>query len=338
MHSDGCISPIRVLLVEDHEPFRRFVRTTLTKQKDLYIVAETGNGLDAVSKCLELKPDLVLMDIGLPGLNGIEAARRIRALVPTCRIVFLTQESASEIAREALNLGASGYVLKAHASNDLMAAIAAAQEGRQFVSKAVALHNDDVRPAVSGDHQRETLSLQQQGSAVRHLVHFYPDEASLLAGFTEFIQGTLASGNAVIAIITESHRKEILQLLQARGLDVAKVMDAGRFVPVDVDESLASFIVDGLPDSIGFLRFADELVKKVKAMNQAARVLACGEMSPILWSQGNGGAAVQLEQLWSQLARMHDLEIYCGYMLTSSQRKGEIYNGICAAHSSNHSF
>ena len=83
MEARKGISATRILVVEDHEPFRRFIRSLLGVRSDLEVIAETGDGLDAVSKCVELKPDLVLMDIGLPGLNGIEAARRILAQVPT---------------------------------------------------------------------------------------------------------------------------------------------------------------------------------------------------------------------------------------------------------------
>src|SRR5262245_7557727 len=128
MHDAGTTLITRVLLVEDHELFRKFVRTTLRERQDLQLAAETADGLDAVAKCVELQPDLVLMDIGLPGLNGIEAARRIRSLAPACKIVFLTQESSPDIVQEALNLGANGYVIKAHAASDLLAAIAAAAE------------------------------------------------------------------------------------------------------------------------------------------------------------------------------------------------------------------
>ncbi len=105
MSDDGSCLPTRVLLVEDHEPFRRFVRAKLQQHQGVLLAGETDNGLDAVSKSVELQPDLILMDVGLPGLNGIEATRRIRALAPACKIVFLTQESLPEIVHEALKLG-----------------------------------------------------------------------------------------------------------------------------------------------------------------------------------------------------------------------------------------
>lgn len=338
MSDDGSMVSARVLLVEDHEPFRGFVRAKLQEQRDLLLIAETGNGLDAVARCVELQPNLVLMDIGLPGLNGLEAARRIRALVPACKIIFLTQESSAEIVQEALKLGASGYVIKAHAANDLRPALDAAVEGRQFVSSVVAPF-----PGVGGADAEASNSVHETlphkpGPANSHSVHFYSDETSLLAGFTGFIHDTLKSGKAVIAIVTEPHRKQIFQSLHEHDLDVAAAMDAGRFVSVDVGETLASFMVDDLPDPERFFRFAGDLVKKVKAMNHDARVLACGEMSPTLWSWGNERAAVQVEHLASQLVRMYNVETFCAYAVTSSQRKSETYEAICAAHTSVHSF
>lgn len=125
---------IRILLVEDFEPFRLFTKSLLQEKPDNQIVGEASDGLQAVLMAKELDPDLILMDIGLPGLNGIEAARQIRAFVPKSRIVFLTQESSAEIVLEALGLGALGYVHKPRAGNDLLRAITAVLQGRQFVS------------------------------------------------------------------------------------------------------------------------------------------------------------------------------------------------------------
>jgi DNA-binding NarL/FixJ family response regulator len=84
----------------------------------LQVIGEAADGLEAVQKALELKPDLVLMDIGLPSLNDIDAARQIRKLVPESRIIFLSQESSAEMVQEALSLGAQGYVSNVNAARD----------------------------------------------------------------------------------------------------------------------------------------------------------------------------------------------------------------------------
>jgi DNA-binding NarL/FixJ family response regulator len=115
------LSLVRVLLAEDFEPFRRFIHTTL--QTELQIIAGVSDGLEAVSKAEEPQPDLILLDIGLPTHNGIEAARQIHLLSPQSKILFVSQESSADVIEEATNSGALGYVVKAHAATDLLDAV-----------------------------------------------------------------------------------------------------------------------------------------------------------------------------------------------------------------------
>ena len=125
---------IRILVVDDFEPIRKSVCAALRERRDLLVIGEASDGLEAVQKAVELKPDLVLMDIGLPSQNGIEAARQIFNLVLKIKILFLSQESSPEVILEALSFGASGYVVKINAGTDLLPAIEAAISNRQFVS------------------------------------------------------------------------------------------------------------------------------------------------------------------------------------------------------------
>jgi DNA-binding NarL/FixJ family response regulator len=100
----------------------------------LQVICEVSDGLEAVQKAQELQPDLILLDIGLPGLNGIEVARKIRKLVPQSKILFVSQESSADVIKEALSLGAMGYVIKARAASELLAAVDAVRTGGRFVS------------------------------------------------------------------------------------------------------------------------------------------------------------------------------------------------------------
>jgi DNA-binding NarL/FixJ family response regulator len=136
-NGDRSGSRIRVLVVDDNEPFRRFVRTTLGTRPELLIIGEASDGLEAVQKAEELQPGLIVLDIGLPSLNGMEAARRIRELSPNSKILFLSQESSVEVVQEALSLGALGYVIKFHAARDLLVAVEAVLGNQQFVSRTV---------------------------------------------------------------------------------------------------------------------------------------------------------------------------------------------------------
>jgi len=102
----------------------------LGKSLDLRVIAEVSDGLEAVHKAAELKPDLILLDIGLPTINGIEAARQICKLSPESKIVFLSQESSADIVEEALSTGACGYVVKAKAATQLLAVVDAVLQTR----------------------------------------------------------------------------------------------------------------------------------------------------------------------------------------------------------------
>jgi DNA-binding NarL/FixJ family response regulator len=130
---------IRILIVEDHKPFLHFVSSTLRQRENVKVVGEVQDGLEAVQRAQELQPDLILLDIGLPGLNGIDAAYRIRTVAPDARILFLSQESSAEVVQEAFALGAWGYVIKAQAARELPVAIDQVICGTKFASQGLGL-------------------------------------------------------------------------------------------------------------------------------------------------------------------------------------------------------
>lgn len=133
-------APVRILVVDDYEPWRRFERLTLLVHTELQIIGECSDGDEAIQKAEELKPDLILLDIGLPSLNGIEAARRIRQVSPSSKILFVTENRSPDIAAEALSTGAAGYVVKSNGASELLPAIKAVIEGKQFLSASMAGH------------------------------------------------------------------------------------------------------------------------------------------------------------------------------------------------------
>ena len=133
---------VRVLVVDDHEPFRRFVSSTLENQPNLQIIGEAQDGISAIHQAEALQPDLILLDIGLPGLNGIEVARRIGQTSSTSRIIFLTQESSADVVREAFGLGAWGYVTKVQAGLELLIAVESVMQSKQFRSSGLDGHGD----------------------------------------------------------------------------------------------------------------------------------------------------------------------------------------------------
>lgn len=130
-------SRYRVLIAEDSEPFRWFIRSKLESLRSLDIICEVSDGAEAVKKAKELQPDLVLLDVGLPSLNGIAAAQQIRRLSPQSRIVFVSLEASPEVVHAALRVGGSGYVAKTAAGTDLHPAIEAALQNSQFVTEGL---------------------------------------------------------------------------------------------------------------------------------------------------------------------------------------------------------
>jgi DNA-binding NarL/FixJ family response regulator len=130
--------PIRVLLVDDFKPWHGVISATLQKQPELQVIGQVFDGFNAVQQAQELQPDLILLDIGLPTLNGIEAARQIGEVSPNSKILFVSENRSPDIAEEALRTGASGYVVKSDVANELLPAIGAVLEGKHFLSISLA--------------------------------------------------------------------------------------------------------------------------------------------------------------------------------------------------------
>jgi DNA-binding NarL/FixJ family response regulator len=128
-------SSSRILVVEDSEPFRNFICSTICERPELQIVGEVGDGLEAVQSAGKLRPDLIVLDIGLPSLNGIEVARRIRKLSEESKVLFVSQESSADVVQEALGTGAHGYVVKTDAGRELLEGVNAVLRGQQFVGR-----------------------------------------------------------------------------------------------------------------------------------------------------------------------------------------------------------
>src|SRR5262249_55967010 len=189
--------PVTILVVDDFEPFRRFVCPILEWDAGLRIVGEASDGLKAVQKIQELQPDLILLDIGLPGLNGMEVARRASKVAPNARILFVSQESSFDVIQEGLGLGALGYVHKQHVASDLLDAIKTVLAGRQFVSSSLKDYEYFKRGNVQSPRRHEALVCS--GDAV------------LLESFTGFISAAQKAGNPAIVIATQTHLDDIFQ-------------------------------------------------------------------------------------------------------------------------------
>jgi len=129
---------LRILVADDHEVVRQGVRILLQTQAGWEVCGEAATGREAVAKTEKLKPDIVILDIAMPEMNGVEAARRIRKARPETRILVLTIHESEDLVRELLEAGVSGYLLKTDAGRDLIAAVEALNEGKPFFTSKVA--------------------------------------------------------------------------------------------------------------------------------------------------------------------------------------------------------
>ena len=163
-------SLIRILLADDHRLVRQGFRLILQSQVDMEVIGETGNGREAVEKAVALRPDVVVMDVTMPELNGIEATRRIRTSAPNSHVLALSVHRDGVYVREIVRAGADGYILKESADTELLTAVRAVAEGHSYLSPEVASHvlKDYRKHAIDpldtlSPRERETLQLLAEG-------------------------------------------------------------------------------------------------------------------------------------------------------------------------------
>jgi DNA-binding NarL/FixJ family response regulator len=294
---------LRILVVEDHAQFRHLICTALQRRAEFQTI-EAADGLEAVQKAEELQPDLILLDINLPKMHGFEVAKQVPRLAPHARLLFMSQESSPDIVREALRLGALGYVQKVSAATDLLAAIDSVLAGQRFVSRSVAFTEPTDAPAPR-----------------RHEILFCSDDAAVVAAFTRYIAAALNAADAAIVLVTESHRTHLLQELRTRGVDIDGAIERG---------TCPSFDADVAPDPVGFLDAINGVREAAaKAGKAHPRVAFCGERAGRLWAAGRTAEAVQLEQLCGELA--HDVDILCVYPVPYTN-DDQALTRICAEH------
>jgi DNA-binding NarL/FixJ family response regulator len=317
------LSLIRILLADDFEDWRRQVRLVLRARPEWQVIAEASDGPEVVQKAQDLKPDLILLDIGLPQINGIEAARRIRQCCPSSKIIFLSQNKELDIVRAAMGTGALGYIRKTDARRELLPAVDAVLQGKQFVSSSL-----------KGYEYTDTSAKK---AAHRHEVQFYSDDAHLLDSFADFIAVALKSGRAAIVVITESRSDGLVSRLKARGVDVDAATQQGTYIQLEVNKAFSTFMVNDMPDSTRLFQVVGGLIAAAvrAARQQHLGVVVCGECSPILLAEGQADAAIRVEQLWNEVGKTFGVDILCGYALSSfhGEKAEHVFQSICAEHS-----
>ena len=321
----------RVLLVDDYEPWRRYVDSRLMASPQWQIAGEAADGLDAIHKAEALRPDLILLDVGLPSLNGIAAARRILAHDPGSRILFLSENSSWDIVEAALSAGGRGYVLKSDAGSELLPAMESIVEGRQFVSSSLK------RPDSATKDPQPIAGLHHPARPY-HGVGFYSDDESLLEHYAPFAEAALNAGKVLIVLGIDSRKPSLEKKLGARGFDVDRLAREGRYRYWDLAEAIETLLVKDWPDEARFWSVLPPLIKEAAAASTAKhpRVAMWGECAPTLWRQGKAEAAIRLEQLWDEFVSAYDVDTLCAYPSNGSLRdeSSSVFQRICAAHSS----
>lgn len=195
---------VRLLLVDDHEMFRAGLRALFSGHPEMEVVGEAAEGEEAISQASALAPDVILMDLALPGLSGMEATRRIREANPEIQVLAVTAHDSPEYFFELMKTGAAGYVLKEATPGELYAAIRAAHRGEAYFYPSIAryLLNDYLRRVKSGHEERVHYDglTEREREVLRYIAHGYSNR--------QIAEELVISVNTV-----EAHRGHIMQKL-----------------------------------------------------------------------------------------------------------------------------
>lgn len=334
---------LRVLVVDDFDDWRSVICSVLAQHPQLCIAGEAADGPEAIRTIADLLPDLIVLDVGLPKLNGLEVAIRVRELSPHSKILIVSEMRSADIAEEAFRRGVLAYVVKSDAGKELLPAVEAVLQGKRFVSAYLSGGVFDAsKTTVPSSIRRDKnairpLPSRNSENRPRHEVEFYTDEAAFLTGLTRYVETVLRHGDPVIICATVPHRTSILHNLRAAGLDIQALIESGTVVLMDPFAALSAVMVDDKPDAA---RCEQALAKLI---NGAARnspgthqhFAFCGQIAPLLLSQGNAEGAILLEHMWDEISLAYGVDTLCGYLWSEvpKENRQEIMQRICTEHS-----
>ena len=317
---------VEVLIVDDHELLRRTIRSFLETHPDYHVCGEASDGTEAIEKVRQLHPDLVLMDINMPRMDGLEATRIIRSEAPNCDVVIVTQNDMAIAREQARSVNAKGAVAKCNLTRDLLP-----------IMRGVKMENNS-----SFDTTKDLASQGEpwcgllNGAAPRdHIVQLYQDQQFLNRAVCRFAAAAIANGEGVILVPTVAHWDAFRPRLESEGVDVKAAEKRGQLTVVDADNLLPTFMRDGMPDSPVFLGLAQSVVSQARGDGRYPKVRWWGEMVNILWERGDVAASMQLEDQFDQLAYEQDIAIFCSFLMDNFD--GDVHARMLPRLGENHS-
>ena len=320
----------RILVVDDHESWQRLFSATLRKDTRWKVVETASDGVEAIRKAETLQPNLILMDVELPRLDGVEAAKRILANHRHVPILFVSAHRSPDIVEAAMGTGARGYVVKAEAGHDLPEAIDQALEGARYLSPVLLGRAADAGRAIAGPRK-----VRPHAS---HEAAFFAEDDDLTEDYARLAERALVTGKVAIVVAAPGRLAAIRDRLQQRGVDLDSAEGSSRYRTATVDEVLASFMVDGWPDETLFWKAATGLVVRTAAAfaGRPVRIAACGDCAGTLLARGDVEAAIRLEQMWDEVVAAFDLDVFCGYRANAFSGDPTVLHRIEQEHSAVH--
>ena len=331
-------------MLEDLEQFRKITGPILNQRLDWLVIGVVVDADDAVRLAKQLQPDVILLDIDLPRMNGVKAARRLRLVARDAKIVFLSQESSIGVVREALRLGARSFLRRECASRELILAVEAILQGRQFIGNGVADPNLIDIGEARADHSLKGIFAnlaavaQQSASHVpRHELQFWSEDTILIERAVSFVGPLLAAQHSAIICATESVRDRLHDSLTCLEPNMDDFILLGNYLVLDASDTLSAFMFAGSPSPAKFVEVLGGAITAAAdaARKHRGRIALFQECTSLLWAQGKEEATIQVEHLFNKLAYEYDLDILCGYSIAYFNGEEDIHliQRICAAHS-----
>lgn len=336
------MSFVEVLIADDHDAFRRAIRSVIECNPAYRVCGEARDGIDAVEKVRQFRPDIVLMDINMPRMDGLHATQIIRREVPDCNVIIVTQNEAKIAREQARIVDAKGFITKSDLSRDLiptMGSMAMRNRSSLDPKKGEQEGSSAAHPAsaygVPDSEGEPWCGLLTSAAPRDHIVQLYQDQQFLNRAVCRFAAAAIANGEGVILVPTVAHWDAFRPRLESEGVDVKAAEKRGQLTVVDADNLLPTFMRDGMPQSPVFLGLAQNVISQARGDGRYKKVRWWGEMVNILWERGDVAASMQLEDQFDQLAHEQDIAIFCSFLMDNFD--GDVHARMLPRLGENHS-